>query len=124
MNRSPSRNPAFIAIACIAMAGAWSTGAFEVEQAQREPASVDRVALLRDAPDCLDVSGTRRALCLYESTRVAPTPLSGEVTRSAAPVASESPRPLTLAERSAVGRAQERSLLAPRSSSTAATMSR
>ncbi len=72
MNQPPSRHPLFVAIACIALVGAWSTGAHEAETGES-------VALLAPAEptsqpmptDCQGLRGPSRALCLFEATRLA-----------------------------------------------------
>jgi hypothetical protein len=94
MNRTPARRPAFLVVASLSLASAWSTGAFEADLAERAPAAVDRVALLRELPDCLDAGGPRRALCIYPSTLGAadkpastrPAPPSGRATPTIAPM--------------------------------------
>lgn len=106
MNQSPSRHPLFAAIACIALAGAWSTGAYEAE-------SGDSLALMSmvtpDAPtpqqlgsDCPGPRGPSRALCLFEASRPSSAPAVRESTldaRSAVATTPISPAALRVAAR-------------------------
>jgi len=71
MNQPPSRHPLFAAIACIALAGAWSTGAYEAETgtsvallAQAQVASAQRSA----EAECVGPRGPARSLCLFRTT--------------------------------------------------------
>lgn len=115
MTCPPSRHPVFLVVAGLALASAWSMGAFEAELAEREPTAVDRLALLRDTPDCLDAGGPRRALCLYRATwgsMVEPSaaqaaePAGEGRTTAPAPPAARSLTPI--AERTTSGGLRER----------------
>jgi hypothetical protein len=110
MNQSPSRHPLFVAIAGIALAGAWSTGAYEAETGTS-------VALLgqdmassapRDAElECSGPRGPARALCLFRHTAAAgryDTPMESV----ALPEPSTPPRAVRVAARRSATRSELR----------------
>lgn len=75
MDTTSSRQPLFVAVACIALGGAWSTGAYEAQTGTS-------VAMLTQDPlaspslslDCPDPRGATRTLCLFEASRPASLP--------------------------------------------------
>ncbi|HEU4457564.1 MAG TPA: hypothetical protein VFR90_00400 [Methylibium sp.] len=74
VNLSPSRHPAFIAIACLSLLAAWSTPEADVAPGQSTLALVEALPpTLRTPPkleaDCLTHAAAQRALCVYAATR-------------------------------------------------------
>lgn len=73
MNQPSSRHPLFAAIACIALAGAWGTGAYESETGESlglvSMVAADAPASQRLGADCSGPRGPTRVLCLFEASR-------------------------------------------------------
>jgi uncharacterized iron-regulated membrane protein len=110
MNQPPPRHPLFIAIAGIALAGAWGTGAYEAATGTSAAlmAQADAPAAPLSAEECTGPRGPLRLLCVFEVTRdwapqVADTPRTTDSSRavpgSAASVRLAAQRDTTSAKR-------------------------
>jgi len=79
----------FAAIACIALAGAWSTGAYEAETGDSlalvSMATSETPSAQQLGSDCPGPRGPTRALCLFEASRPATAPSPREAASLAGP---------------------------------------